>query len=108
MSEPGAYKESNAPRPAVERAKSMKDIMDQYSRIDNQLYRRYLDFEIDEDEYKRRKQKLNDTYDRYEVNMANAQGFPITKHGEGGGDSKSYYLHNMDLKKKVSKKVYAK
>ena len=109
MSEPGAYKEgSTGYRSAVDRAKSMKDIMEQYSRIDNQLYRRYLDYEIDEDEYWRRKKKLNDTYDRYEVNMANDQGFPITRHGEGGGNSSSYYLHNMDLKKKVSRKVYAK
>lgn len=105
-------------RTAVERAKSMRDIMEQFSRIDNKMYREYLDYAMDkrkgeypsgvEDEFMKRRQKIRDIYDRYEVNMANDQGFPITRHGEGGGDSKSYYLHNMNLNKKAPRSVYAK
>ena len=82
--------------------------MDQFSRIDNRLYRAYLDFEIDEDEFNKRRKQIQDAYDRYEVNMANSQGFNISYHGEGGGDSKTYYLHNMNLNKKAPRSVYAK
>ena len=52
----------------------MNDIMRQYSRIDNRLYRQYLDYQIDQDTYNRRKSRLNRVYDRYERNIARQQG----------------------------------
>lgn len=52
----------------------MRDIDQQYSRIKNRLYRRYLDYEISKEQYDSRMQQLNRTYDRYERNIARLQG----------------------------------
>lgn len=52
----------------------MRDIKQQYSRINNRLYRQYLDYKIDEDTYNSRKKTLDRTYDRYERNIARQQG----------------------------------
>ena len=56
-------------RTAVDRAKSLKEIDDQYSRIDNRLYRQYLDYEISEEEFQNRRKAIQDAYDRYQTNI---------------------------------------
>ncbi len=52
----------------------MSDIRKQYSRIDNKLYRRYLDYDISKEEYDSRKNRINKAYDKYERNIARQQG----------------------------------
>ena len=52
----------------------MRDIKQQYSRINNRLYRQYLDYKIDEATYNSRKKRLDSAYDRYERNIARQQG----------------------------------
>lgn len=70
MAEPGITRTTAlANEQMLGRAKSLKDIDNQYSRISNRLYRQYLDYEIDEDTYKRRMQSINDAYDRYQTNI---------------------------------------
>lgn len=52
----------------------MRDIKQQYSRINNRLYRQYLDYDIDEATYNSRKNAITKAYDRYEKNIARQQG----------------------------------
>ena len=52
----------------------MRDIKQQYSRIKNRLYQRYIDYGISEEQYNSRQNALDRTYDRYERNIARSQG----------------------------------
>ena len=77
----------------------MRDIKQQYSRIDNRLYRQYLDYKISEEQYESRKKKLNSTYDRYERNIARQQGKPARR-------GISNYLGQIDHNIQYSRKAY--
>jgi hypothetical protein len=59
--------------PRRERAKTLRQIDQQYSRIDNRLYREYINYRMDEDDFFRRRQAIRDAYDRYETNIMNTQ-----------------------------------
>ena len=50
------------------RAKSQKDIDEQYSRIKNRAYQAYLDYQIDN--YGDLERRLNKAYDTYTANIA--------------------------------------
>lgn len=78
----------------------MRDIKNQYSRIDNMLYRQYLDYDIDEETYNRRKSRLNSVYDRYERRIARQQGKPAKR-------GISNYPGAIDHNIKYSKAAYA-
>lgn len=78
----------------------MRDIKQQYSRIDNRLYRQYLDYKISEEQYESRKKKLNSTYDRYERNIARQQGKPARR-------GISNYPGQIDHNIQYSRKAYA-
>lgn len=54
----------------------MNDIKRQYSRIYNRLYRQYLDYDISEEQFNRRRERIVKAYDRYERNIARLQGTP--------------------------------
>lgn len=103
MSEPGNVVRSSSlsySRSASDRAKSLRDIDEQYSRIENRLYRQYLDFDIDEDTYKSRMNRINNAYDRYQTNY-------IREINPNWSRGMSYPM-GFRYDKKVSRKVYAK
>lgn len=116
MSEPGkALKERGAAysRTASERTKSMRDIQRQWDRLWYRLYQQgYIDREMDnlkgeypggvEAEFERRRKRLNSAYDRYEGNIAKAQGSRVTGRGAAG------YYGNMDLNRQMPRSVYAR
>ena len=93
--------ESSLVRTAVDRAKSLKEIDDQYSRIDNSLYRRYINYEMDEDDFFRRRQYLRDTYDRYETNIMRTQ---LPGWERGNPYPRNFTLYNRP----IARSVYAK
>lgn len=78
----------------------MQDIKKQYSRIDNKLYRQYLDYDISEEQYRSRKKRLNSAYDRYERNIARQQGKPAKR-------GISNYPGQIDHNIQYSRKAYA-
>jgi len=61
-------------RSQIERAKSLRDIDNQYSRIDNRLYQQYINYEIDEDTFNSRRRQIQNAYDRYQTNIVRNQG----------------------------------
>lgn len=88
-------------RSMIERSKSLKEIDDQYSRIANRLYRRYLDYEIELDEYDRTKQRLNDIYDRYQTNI-------LRTRVPGWQRGMAYPRPFNEYRKPIPRSVYAK
>ena len=103
MSESGKIKNTSVvvSRSASERAKSLRDIDNQYSRIENRLYRQYLDYDIDEDTYNRRMQTIKNAYDRYQTNYVRAQGATNWRRG-------MQYPRNLEYDKPVKRSTYAK
>lgn len=87
-------------RSARERMKSMRDIMNQYDRIRNRLYSRYLNYEIELEDYDKGIERLNGIYDRYETNILN-QSVPGWRRGMN-------YPVGIKLDKPVKRSVYAK
>ena len=88
-------------RPAIDRAKSLHEIDDQYSRIDNRLYRRYLDFQIDEDEFENRRRVIQNAYDRYQTNILNTE---VPGWRRGMDYPRNFTLYN----RRIPQSVYAR
>ena len=78
----------------------MRDIKQQYSRIKNRLYQRYIDYGISEEQYNSRQKALDRTYDRYERNIARQQGKPAKR-------GISNYPGAIDHNIKYSRSAYA-
>ena len=85
-------------RPAMERARSLRDIDQQYSRIENRLYRQYLDFEIDEDTYNKRMETIRNAYDRYQTNILNTE---VPGWQRGMAYPKEFSLYNRPIARGV-------
>ena len=84
--------------PRTERSKSLSDLARQYSRIDNRLYRQYLDYEIDEETFNRRRRAIQDVWDRYETNIMNTQ-FPGWE--RGNAYPRNFTLYNRPIARSV-------
>ena len=57
----------------------MKDIKQQWSRLNNGIYRQYLDGGITKEQYEARNRRINKAYDRYERKIARQQGKPARR-----------------------------
>ena len=103
MSEPrtNSLREASFSRTAGDRAKSLREIDNQFSRIDNALYRRYINYEMDEDDFFRRRQAIRDAYDRYQVNIMRTQ---IPGWKRGNAYPRSFGLYDQ----RIPRSVYAR
>lgn len=102
MSESGVLKSKVvSSRTAIERTKSLRDIDEQYSRIDNRLYRQYLDYEIDEDTFNNRRRTIQNAYDRYQTNI-------VRQTQPGWQRGLNYPLDRRLLDRRYTRNVYAK
>ena len=88
-------------RPARDRAKSLRQIDEQYSRIDNRLYRQYLNYEISEEEFQNRRRAIQNTYDRYQTNILNTE---IPGWRRGDAYPRNFTLYNQ----RIPRSVYAR
>ena len=84
-----------------DRAKSLREIDQQYSRIYNRLYRQYLDFEISEEAFWNRRRAIQDAYDRYQTNIMNTE-VPGWTRGMGGTRNPALY------NRPIARRVYAR
>lgn len=78
----------------------MKDIKRQWSRLNNGIYRQYLDGDITKEQYNARNRKIDKAYDRYERNIARQQGQPQRR-------GISNYPGAIDHNIQYSRKAYA-
>ena len=83
------------------RAKSLREIDQQYSRIDNRLYRQYLDYELSEEEFQNRRRAIQNAYDRYETNIMN---LAIPGWQRGMAYPRNFFLYD----RKIPQSVYAR
>lgn len=103
MAEPriNSLRQTTYSRSASDRAKSLREIDNQYSRIDNALYRRYIDYEMDEDDFFRRRQAIRDAYDRYQTNIMRTQ---IPGWERGNAYPRNFSLYD----RRIPRSVYAR
>ena len=102
MSEPRtSLRQDMIPRTAGERAKTLHEIDDQYSRIDNRLYRQYLDYEISEEEFQSRRRAIQNAYDRYQTNILNTE---IPGWRRGNAYPRNFTLYDQ----RIPRSVYAR
>ena len=88
-------------RSARDRVKSLREIDQQYSRIDNRLYREYINYRMDEDDFFRRRQAIRDAYDRYQTNILN---LAVPGWQRGNAYPRNFFLYD----RKIPRSVYAR